>query len=43
MISVEDQEGFKTLYTPGFNRVFASNTGFGFFYTVSYLIPFVNK
>ncbi len=43
MINVEDQKGFKTLYAPGFNRVFASNTGFGFFYTVSYLIPFVNK
>ncbi|MGG8498056.1 DUF6048 family protein [Tenacibaculum sp. TC6] len=43
MISVDDQTNFKTLYTPGFNRVFESSTGFGFFYTVSYLIPFVNK
>ncbi len=43
MLSVDDQEGFKTLYTPGFNRVFESNTGFGFNYTISYLIPFVNK
>lgn len=42
-ISIEDQEGFKTLYAPGFNRVFSSNTGFGFNYTISYLIPFVNK
>ena len=43
MISIDDQENFKTLYAPGFNRVFESNTGFGFNYTISYLIPFVNK
>jgi hypothetical protein len=43
MMSVEDPENFKTLYVPGFNRVFESNTGFGFNYTVSYIIPFVNK
>ncbi|WP_299003022.1 DUF6048 family protein [uncultured Tenacibaculum sp.] len=43
MLSVDDQKNFKTLYTPGFNRVFESNTGFGFNYTISYLIPFVNK
>ena len=43
MLSVNHQTNFKTLYSPGFNRVFESNTGFGFFYTISYLIPFVNK
>ena len=43
MLSIDDQKDFKTLYTPGFNRVFESNTGFGFNYTISYLIPFVNK
>lgn len=43
ILSLDDQSNFKTLYTPGFNRVFESNTGFGFFYTISYLIPFVNK
>ncbi|WP_233898960.1 DUF6048 family protein [Tenacibaculum piscium] len=43
MMSVDDQKNFKTLYAPGFNRVFESNTGFGFNYTISYLIPFVNK
>ncbi|MGB1041788.1 MAG: DUF6048 family protein [Tenacibaculum sp.] len=43
MLSIDDQENFKTLYAPGFNRVFESNTGFGFNYTISYLIPFVNK
>lgn len=43
MLSVDDPKNFKTLYTPGFNRVFESNSGFGFNYTISYLIPFVNK
>ncbi|WP_442266008.1 DUF6048 family protein [Tenacibaculum sp. ZS6-P6] len=42
-LSIDDQKNFKTLYAPGFNRVFESNTGFGFNYTISYLIPFVNK
>ena len=42
-LSIDDQKGFKTLYAPGFNRVFESNTGFGFNYTISYLIPIVNK
>lgn len=39
MLSVDSPKNFKTLYAPGFNRVFESNTGFGFNYTVSYLIP----
>ncbi|CAM1333107.1 DUF6048 family protein [Tenacibaculum aestuariivivum] len=43
MLNLDDQKNFKTLYTPGFNRVFESNTGFGFNYTISYLIPFINK
>ncbi len=43
MLSIDDQKNFKTLYAPGFNRVFESNTGFGFNYTISYLLPFVNK
>ncbi|CAM1353741.1 DUF6048 family protein [Tenacibaculum insulae] len=43
MLSVDDQKNFKSLYAPGFNRIFESNTGFGFNYTISYLIPFVNK
>lgn len=42
-VSVDDPADFKTLYAPGFNRVFSSGTGFGFNYTISYLIPFVNK
>ncbi|ARV05710.1 hypothetical protein BTO04_02910 [Polaribacter sp. SA4-10] len=43
LMSVKDPENFKTLYAPGFNRIFESNTGFGFNYTLTYLIPFVNK
>ena len=41
--AIEDQLGFKTLYAPGFNEVLDSGTGFGFNYTLTYLIPFVNK
>lgn len=43
MISVQDPADFKTHFAPGFNRVYASNTGFGFNYTISYLIPFRKK
>ncbi|QTD37960.1 hypothetical protein JL193_01250 [Polaribacter batillariae] len=43
MMSVKDPENFKSLYAPGFNRIFESNTGFGFNYTISYLIPFTKK
>lgn len=43
MISVSDPDNFKSLYAPGFNRIYASNTGFGFNYTISYLIPFKKK
>jgi hypothetical protein len=43
MLSLKHPENFRTLYVPGFNRVFETETGFGFNYTVSYTIPFVNK
>ena len=43
LMSVKDPENFKSLYSPGFNRIFESNTGFGFNYPVSYLIPFIKK
>jgi hypothetical protein len=43
LMSVKEPENFKTLYAPGFNRIFESSTGFGFNYTVSYLIPFKKK
>ena len=42
-IQIEDPENFKTLYAPGFNEVLESSTGFGFNYTISYLIPFIRK
>ena len=43
LMSVKDPENFKTLYSPGFNRIFESGTGFGFNYTLTYLIPFKKK
>ncbi|MCG1036451.1 DUF6048 family protein [Polaribacter sargassicola] len=43
LMSVSEPNNFKTLYSPGFNRIFESNTGFGFNYTLSYLIPFSKK
>lgn len=43
MLSLTNPTNFKTLFVPGFNRVFATETGFGFNYTISYTIPFVNK
>lgn len=42
-INIQNPKNFKTLYAPGFNRVYDSGTGFGFNYTVSYLIPFSKK
>lgn len=42
-ISIKEPENFKTLFAPGFNRIFDSSTGFGFNYTISYLIPFSKK
>lgn len=43
MVSVKDPDNHKSLFAPGFNRIYASNTGFGFNYTISYLIPFKKK
>lgn len=43
LISAKEPANFKTLYAPGFNRIFESGTGFGFNYTLSYLIPFTKK
>ncbi len=43
MVSLKEPDNFKTLFAPGFNRVFLSNTGFGFNYTLSYTIPFKKK
>lgn len=43
LLSATEPENFKTLYAPGFNRIFETSTGFGFNYTISYLIPFKKK
>jgi hypothetical protein len=43
LMSVKEPENFKTLFSPGFNRIFESNNGFGFNYSISYLIPFKKK
>ena len=43
MVNLDDPPNFKTHFTPGFNRVYTSQTGFGFNYTVSYLIPLQKK
>ena len=43
MMRVTDPENFKSLYAPGFNRIFETGTGFGFNYTLTYLIPFKKK
>lgn len=43
MMSVKEPDNFKALYAPGFNRIFETSTGFGFNYTISYLIPFTKK
>ncbi|SDS00180.1 hypothetical protein SAMN05216503_1652 [Polaribacter sp. KT25b] len=43
MMSTKEPENFKTLYAPGFNTIYETSTGFGFNYTISYLIPFKKK
>jgi len=43
LMNIKDPENFKSLYAPGFNRIFESGTGFGFNYTLTYLIPFQKK
>ncbi len=43
MISTKEPDNFKNLFVPGFNRVFLNNSGFGFNYTLSYLIPLYKK
>lgn len=43
LMSNKEPENFQTLFAPGFNRVFKGGTGFGFNYTLTYLIPFKKK
>ncbi len=39
LITQKKPDSFANLYVPGFNKVLLNNKGFGFNYTVSYLIP----
>jgi len=43
MVTTKEPNNFKNLFVPGFNRVFLNNSGFGFNYTISYLIPIYKK
>ena len=43
LLNSQQPEGFSNLYIPGFNKVLLNNNGFGFNYTVSYLIPFYKR
>ena len=43
MTSNKDPENFQNLYIPGFYNVSLNNMGFGFNYSVSYLIPYTRK
>lgn len=43
LINSKDPDNFKSLYIPGFNKVYLNNNGFGFNYTLSYLIPLYRK
>ncbi|MDW5288597.1 DUF6048 family protein [Formosa sp. PL04] len=44
LISQEEPNNFENLYIPGFNQTYDSlGVGFGFGYSVSYLIPFYKK
>lgn len=43
MINMKEPDNFKNLYIPGFNRVYDNNAGFGFNYSLSYLIPIIKK
>lgn len=43
MIQNTEPVNFKAHYAPGFHRIYVSKTGFGFNYTISYLIPFRKK
>ena len=43
MITSKEPENFKNMYMPGFYRVSVNKYGFGFSYTLSYLLPFYRK
>ncbi|RXP57065.1 hypothetical protein EC396_07080 [Lutibacter sp. HS1-25] len=43
MLSTKEPENFQNLYVPGFYKVSLNNLGFGFNYTLTYLIPYARK
>lgn len=43
LIGTADPNNFKTLYIPGFNKVYATNSSVSFNYTISYRIPLYKK
>ena len=43
LIANEKPTNFDNLYIPGFNKTYNGNFGFGFNYTVSYLLPIYKK
>jgi len=43
MTTTKEPYNFKNLFVPGFNHVSLNNLGFGFNYTISYLIPYAQK
>ncbi len=43
LIYSKQPDNFRNIYIPGFRNVSANNLGFGFTYTISYLIPLFEK
>jgi len=43
LINSKEPDNFKNLFIPGFNKVYLNDNGFGFNYTISYLIPLYRK
>ncbi len=43
LIGATEPNNFKNLYIPGFNKVYVTNSGVSFNYTVSYRIPLFKK
>lgn len=43
MLSSVEPHNFENLFVPGFNKVYSTNTGVGFNYTISYRIPLYKK
>jgi hypothetical protein len=43
MFYTKEPDNFKNLFVPGFDKVFASNSGISFNYTLSYRIPLYKK